>query len=234
MNVQTLMIKMKQRLNKLDSLDYDNVECWQFVEVFNKAQVEWCRRQLAGTNVLKQGDEQSSRRVDDLQALMTTAPLNLNVLPIYSETLSMPVDYFSFKRLELFATKECCKEPRLMAVYETEEGNVSNDLLDKFKEPSFEWAETFMTFIGNKIRIYTNQAFDIYSANLIYYKQPVKIQVSGCMNPYTGTVSTADVDPGLKDDIVEVIIDDAVAILAGDIESLNQKGREESAAEQNN
>ena len=38
----TIVIKVKQRINKLDSQDYDNLECWQIVEAFNKAQVEWC------------------------------------------------------------------------------------------------------------------------------------------------------------------------------------------------
>ena len=37
MNNTTLQIKFKQRLNKLASNDYDNIQCWQIVEVFNKA-----------------------------------------------------------------------------------------------------------------------------------------------------------------------------------------------------
>ena len=68
----TIVIKLKQRLNKLDSQDYDNIECWQAVEAFNKAQVEWCRRQLHGINIVKEGDEQSTRRKDDLQVLLNT------------------------------------------------------------------------------------------------------------------------------------------------------------------
>jgi hypothetical protein len=55
----TIEIKVKQRLNKLDSQDYDNIQCWQIVEAFNKAQVEWVRRQLHGTNAFKEGDESS-------------------------------------------------------------------------------------------------------------------------------------------------------------------------------
>ncbi len=47
-----LQLKIKQRLNKLASNDYDNIECWQIVEAFNKAQVEWVRRQLHGNNLL--------------------------------------------------------------------------------------------------------------------------------------------------------------------------------------
>ena len=51
MNNNTIQIKIKERLNKLDSLDYDNIECWQIVEAFNKTQIEWCRRQLHGGNL---------------------------------------------------------------------------------------------------------------------------------------------------------------------------------------
>jgi hypothetical protein len=32
----TIEIKIKQRLNKLDSQDYDNIECWQIVEALIK------------------------------------------------------------------------------------------------------------------------------------------------------------------------------------------------------
>ena len=74
----TITIKIKQRINKLDSQDFDNIECWQIVEAFNKAQVEWSRRQLHGINVVKEGDEQSTRRKDDLQVLLKTIPLTLN------------------------------------------------------------------------------------------------------------------------------------------------------------
>mgnify|MGYP003301220145 CR=1 FL=1 len=70
MENSTLFIKLKQRLNKLDSNDYDNIECWQFIEAFNKAQIEWCRRNLHGGNMYKEGDELSKKRIDDLQPLL--------------------------------------------------------------------------------------------------------------------------------------------------------------------
>ena len=78
MNNNTLQLKIKQRLNKLDSNDYDNIEKWQIVEAFNKAQKDWCRRQLHGTNQKSEGDEQSIRRIDDLQILLTDKELSLN------------------------------------------------------------------------------------------------------------------------------------------------------------
>ena len=228
----TIAIKMKQRINKLDSQDYDNIECWQIVESFNKAQVEWSRRQLHGINVVKEGDEQSTRRKDDLQVLMVTQDLNLNVEDIYYNA-SLPTDYLQWKRVDVFAQKDCCNKRR-MTVYLAEEGNLSLLLRDKSKQPSFEWAETFATLISNGVHIYTNKEFNIDSAQLIYYRQPIKIQIQGCIDPYTSVASTVNVECEFKDDIIELIIDEAVSILAGDIESTNQFSRGTEGAERNN
>ena len=35
MNNATIQLKIQQRLNKIASNDYDNIECWQIVEAFN-------------------------------------------------------------------------------------------------------------------------------------------------------------------------------------------------------
>lgn len=70
----TLRLKIQQRLNKLASQDYDNIECWQIVEAFNKAQIEWVRRQIMGRNLGQAGAEQTVRKIDDLQNLLTPLP----------------------------------------------------------------------------------------------------------------------------------------------------------------
>jgi hypothetical protein len=232
MTNSAITIKMKQRLNKLDSQDFDNIECWQVVESFNKAQVEWSRRQLHGINTLQDGDEQSTRRKDDLQVLLTTGDLTVAPKDVYYFG-DIPVDYLQWKRVDVFANKECC-DKRRMTVYLAEEGNVNILLRDKAKQPNFEWAETFATLINNRIHIYTNNEFDIERADLVYYRQPRKIQILGCVDPYTGVQSTAEVQSEFKDDIIELIIDEAVAILAGDIESVNQYSRSTQTAERNN
>ena len=228
----TITIKMKQRLNKLDSNDYDNIECWQIVESFNKAQVEWARRQLHGINLTKEGDEGSTRRKDDLQILLDTITLAI-VDKDYYYRGPVPQDYLQWKRVDVFANKNCC-DKRRMTVYFAEEGNLNQLLRDKSKQPSFEWAETFATLKGGDVNIYTNNEFDIQSADLIYYRQPIKIQINSCVDPYTSIQSTAEVECEFKDDIIELIIDEAVSILAGDIESGNQFSRGSEGAERNN
>jgi hypothetical protein len=227
-----LSIKIKQRLNKLDSQDYDNIECWQIVEAFNKAQVEWTRRQLHGINAVREGDEQSNRRKDDLQVLLNTQPLPVSNQQIFYSG-EIPVNYLQWKRVDAYAKKECC-DNRRMTIYLAEEANVNLLLRDKGKQPNFEWAETFATLKNNEVNIYTNNDFAIESAQLTYYRQPVKIQIQGCVDPYTGVQSPTNVECEFKDDIIEVIIDEAVSILAGDIESGNQFSRGTETAERNN
>jgi len=228
----TITIKIKQRLNKLDSQDYDNITCWQVVEAFNKAQVEWSRRQLHGINVVKEGDEQSTRRKDDLQKLLIKTPLTSVKKDLYYEG-DVPVNYLQWKRVDIYAKKECC-DKRRMTVYLAEEGNLNQLLRDKSKQPSFEWGETFATLINDTVHLYTNNEFEVEEAYLTYYRQPVKIQIDGCSDPYTGITSTTNVDCEFKDDIIELIIDEAVSILAGDIESGNQFSRTQESAERSN
>ena len=99
MNNSTLRLKIQQRLNKLASQDYDNIECWQFVEAFNKAQIEWCRRQIMGRNADQAGAEQTVRKVDDLQNLLT--PLNLTSINTGDYYLSNPLpnDYLEYHKI---------------------------------------------------------------------------------------------------------------------------------------
>ena len=212
----TIIIKVKQRLNKLDSQDYDNLETWQIIEAFNKGQVEWCRRQIVGTNLLKQGDEQSRRRVDDLQVLLTPAPLNLAKKPIYYEA-AVPANYFQYKKINVDATTPDCTSGRPLIVYQGEEVNVPILLRDENKKPSFEWGETFATLVNNTFRIYTNDEFTLNSADVLYYRQPAYIQIAGISDPYTNQVSTVNVESEFKDDVVEILIDECAKIIAGDI-----------------
>lgn len=232
MQNNTIQIKIKQRLNKLASLDYDNIECWQIVEAFNKTQIEWCRRQLHGGNIYKEGDEMSKRRVDDLQILLREVPLTGNITTTYFEATNFPTNYLEFKRISSEAKTECCPV-RTLTCYLAEEANVNLILRDPLKRPDFEWAETFCTMIDNNIRIYKRD-FDITTPVLTYYKKPRNIEILGCIDPYTGMVSVVDVISEFKDDIVELIISETASLIAGDINEVNQHFRGSEQAERSN
>lgn len=232
MNNNLLQIKIKQRLNKLASLDYDNLECWQIAEAFNKAQLEWTRRQLYSINVRKEGSEQSSGLIDDLQKLMKVSLLTMINKEIYYKSDKLPDDYLHYVRTDVFAKQECCPERR-MTVYEVEESNISIILNDKNKQPNFEWAETVSTRINNSVRIYTNNEFDISKCYLVYYRKPLEVQFAGCVDIKTGFPFTKDQECEFPDDVAEVLADNAAMILAGDIESVTQYQRDQQNVQTN-
>ena len=232
MNNATIQIKIKDRLIKLASLYYDNIECWQIVEAYNKVQIEWCRGQLHGGNIYKEGDEMSKRRVDDLQILLREILLTGTVADTYFQADNFPINYLEFKRISSDAKTECCPA-RSMTCYLAEEANINLILRDPLKRPDFEWAETFVTMIDNNIRIYKTD-FDVVNPVLTYYKKPRNIEILDCIDPYTGIVTTVDVESEFKDDIVELIIDEAASLLAGDINEVNQYLRGKEDAERSN
>jgi hypothetical protein len=53
------------------------------------------------------------------------------------------------------------------------------------------------------------------------------------VDPYNLTESTEDVECEFKDDITEILIDEAVQILAGDIESITQYQIAQSSTQTN-
>jgi len=230
----TILLKVQERLNKLASSDYDNIQPWQIIEAFCKGQVDWTRRNLHGLNIVKEGDEQSTRRLDDFEVLLRTTPIALNDKQYYFETVNKPLDYLQWKRITVMATSDCCPKPKRMVVYLAEQANLDELLRDVNKKPNFEWSETFCTLKDSKIQIYTNGEFQLTLAELTYYRQPRKIEIAGIQDPYTGLTPAVDVLSEFKDDIVEVLIDEAVKILSGDIESGNQTQRASQSVENTN
>lgn len=226
MNNSLLQIKIKQRLNKLDSDDYENIPCWQIQEAFNKAQREWVRRQIDGINQRREGRESSSQSVSDLQNLLVTFNTAFTNTGLYYESDTFPEDYLVFARISADAKKDNCCPPRRLVIYQEEESDVDILLKDKNKKPSYYWAETFSTFFANKIRIYTDSEFEIVNPKLIYYRAPVPVQFAGCgIDIETGNIATVDVECEFTNGVTELIIDDAAAILSGDIENFQNQQR---------
>ena len=228
MNNNLLQIKIKQRLNKLASLDYDNLECWQIAEAFNKAQLEWVRRKI------KTGNETSSRDITDLQILIATVPIiGTRANELYFEIPSLPDNFLDYKRVSFKGKKGDCPD-RPFIVYLAEDSDVDLLLSDTLSKPSFDWAETFCTLVGGKIRIYTNNEFEVINPRLSFYRKPVEVQFMGCTDLNTGNSIAVDVKCELKEDVIEILCDEAASILAGDIEAMMQYQRNEKSAEKNN
>lgn len=230
MTPQLALIKLRLRLNKLHSSDYDNIPDWTAIEAINKAVDERIRRLIHGVNQTQEGDEESRVRIDDLQVLLKEAKLNGVNKKLYFESKELPSDYIFFKRLMPVVTKGNCNRVPLHTTL-VEEANVSDFLNDWAMQPSFEWNQTFHTLMGNRIRVYTNSDFHVNEVVLTYYRAPKRVDVAG----YTredGTSSTNS-DLEFRDNLAELILDDAAAIIAGSNENYNAAQITKQRSEQN-
>ena len=231
MDSKLIQLKIKLRLNKLDSEDYDNIECWIKREAINKAQLEWVRRQIHGINESKEGDEESSIRVDDLQTLLTKKVLTVNNKGLYFESELIPDNYGWFKSIRVEGTKDGCTDI-ISDLHHIEEANVNVWLNDWSKQPSFDFRQTFYTLSGNKIRIYTDSDFIVSKLTLLYYRVPQEFDIEGC--DWYNEKQSYDVGLEFKDDVCELIIDEAAYILAGDLEHVNAYQAAYKRKEENN
>ena len=232
MTNQLILLKLQQRLDKLGSSDYANLEQWMYIEAFNKAQIEWVRRQLEGINQTKTGPESTTTRIDDLQFLITTKPLAPLIDQGIYYSAPFPTDYLQFNRVSCMGSNDCCPS-RPFQVFESIEADRDINLADVGKQPDFDWATTFCTVSGSQVNIYTNGQFDIPSATLTYYRIPANIEIAGVANPITGAISGTDVLCEAADNVIEIFVEEAAQILAADIQNYNLSAKLRNDANQN-
>lgn len=203
--------RIKQRLQKQDTNFNSNFLDEEYEDALNKGLNGFLRRQHHGANQFKEGDEQSEQRVDDLQILLTDKKISIVEKDLYVETHKIPSDYRYYKRLTPIVSKGNCEKVNIKS-YFVEEANVDDYMKDWTFKPSFDFEETFHTMLSNKFRVYHNNDFKVEEVILTYYRNPLKIS---CLK--------RDYDKlwEWKDDVAELIIDEAVKILAGDIENVN-------------
>lgn len=219
MTISQVSAKIDLRLNKGASSDYDNLWSYQKQEAFNKAVNSWVRRQYRGKNMTQEGDEETVARVDDLQLLLKSDFLTIRDKGDFVQSNRLPTDYLYYKRVTPYVSKGSCSGVKIKS-HLKEEANV-DDLLPTL--PSFKFEETFHTLINNKVHLYHNKDFAVDKLELTYYRKP-KIYN---FKKLSDTVE-------FKDDVAEMIVDDACKILASDIESFNQKGLADEREEKDN
>ena len=218
----TFIDKVLLRLNKLYSQDYNDIDLYKLEEAANKAVDDVVRRLIKGNNQKREGDEETSGRVDDLAILLKNKDLSFKNNDIFVEG-TIPSDYRYYKRLTPIVSKNNCSNIRIKSSF-VEEANVSDYLLDYNSQPSFDFEETFHTEVGKVFRVYHNNDFTIDILDLLYYRNPKYL---GLETEPKETVWE------FKEDLCEIFVDEAVKIIAGDTENIIQHQLAEKRSEQN-
>lgn len=203
------LLKIRERLNKRSSQANKNIKNEAIQETVNKVLPEMCR------NIIKTGSEQTETRASDIQILLKTEPLGGKMKKEFFESVLIPEDYFAHVSLAVLGSKDGCKGSINSDL--REEGNSQDLLKDWSSQPSFDFDQTFHTLFANKIKIYHNEDFIVEKGTLTYYRQPKYIRFPNTYQ-FDGRPGTDDTWE-FRDDFCELIIDNAVLVIAGDIES---------------
>lgn len=205
-------LRTKNALNKLDSKDYVNLPNWKIEEVTNTAVRRFCRRRI-------DAKESTTKLVDDLQVLLKSARLSGSNKDTYFLSHKLPTDYFGHSRVTPICRKDNCTGVRIPSDL-LENSNVDDYLGDYSSQPSFKFEQCFHVMAGNKVKVYHNGDFIVDEVELDYFKAP----------QYITYLNTPQVNGGVgkdmiwefKDDICDLIIEETIAILSGDIENINR------------
>lgn len=215
-----ILLKLKQRINKKDTSDYDGIPVYELIEAFNKAQLNVIHRLYQQNNPFKSGFEATRKRVDDLKILIPEQPVELSVSlkDGFYITESFPDNYFHYISSTSKASTPTCSSKKLRN-FQVEESNINTLLDNEAISPSFEWGETLVTLVSNKMKVYINknEPFTINKVYLNYMMKPISIDYVGYQKK-DGSDSTT-IDSNLPDEIIEMCIDEAARIISGDIQN---------------
>jgi len=213
-----IALKIRQRLNKVDTQDDENLPLYVIVEAYNKGQLNVVNKLSSKNNIYKTGIESTTFRVDDLQCLINSEShiLSTTKKDGFYLTEKIPEDYLRYIRTTCIAKSNVC-EAKELKIYLQEESNLNTLLDNELVNPSFEWAETIGTIAGDKIKVFTQNKFEINKVYLTYLRKPRLIDLVGYIKK-DGSPST-NIDPELPDDLVEMSIDEACRILSGDMQN---------------
>ncbi len=225
MNSKIAIQRIDNALEKQASNSNANLNNWDKEDALNKALNDWIRRQIHGTNPHREGSEESEMRVDDLQPiLIPEKKISVTNGPIFSDTTKLPEDYRYYNRLTVIASKGECGDVRIKSTF-VENANVDDLLQDWTFSPSFDFEQAFHIMSSNKFRVYHNDEFKIEEVKLSYYKNPQKISCE--KKDFDNTWQW-------KDDVAELIIDEAIKLLSGNIEAQNAFALAKARVEENN
>ena len=202
------MSRIQQALEKQDSEFNANLTYWDFEDALNKGLSDWIRRQIHGGNQYLEGSEETTMRVDDLQILLMEKSLKVRNNSQFADTDTIPSNYRYYNRLTVYASKDGCESITIPSMF-IESANVNEYLHNWNFSPSFDFEQCFHIMLNSKFRIFHGNDFKVNKVLLTYYRHPVKIR---CEKIFL------DEKWEWKDDVAEVIIDEAIKILSAAIE----------------
>jgi hypothetical protein len=216
--VDSLLYKIDQRLNKLSSNSHQRIQLEDKILSLNEAQIKLIKQKIDGISIVSRlGADSFKKRYDDLQILVENYkdhPLTLaetnDTLNQWSASIEgLTPKYMFYVDSYFLATKGKCKDRIIWVNVELSKHGDTQFLLnnDHYK-PSFEYQETFSSISTNKISIFTDGSFLPSKLYLMYIRYPQIINKSGyvMLDGEDSTDSNCELASYLEDEILDLAV----------------------------
>jgi len=212
-DVESLLYEIDFKLNKLSSLQHQQIPDENKLIALNQAQIALIKNKIGDNNTYQLGFEAFKKRYTDLEGLVE--PFHDHPLPLkkvddklnkweasleeLSPKLMFYIDSYAL------ANKEECKDVVIYVNNDlTKNADVTTLLNNSNYVPSFEYRETFNTLGKNKLGIYSDGSFDFTTVYVAYLRYPKKIDIEGYVG-LDGTPSQrqdCELPEYLKDELI--------------------------------
>lgn len=232
MTIEELHYDLKYKLDKVDSLDTDNLLPAEIDWILNEAISLFVKQRYDRNNFKKLGFEGNQKRIDDLKTLVIKSPTSSQPgIPVqqigpnmYELILSnFNYDYLFLIRLSVKIKKTNCGE-KIISVEQSEHDDLNTILFnDPFRKPSFEWSRIPIVFgrtdttLDDKgsIYLYTDSTFTIEEVYPEYLKEPNKVSI-GNYQYLDGSIATkteCDLPKETHREIIDIAVNEISRII---------------------
>lgn len=220
--VDSLLYKIDQKLNKLSTNEHQQIQLEDKILALNEAQIKLIKQKVDGISVVSgMGFDSFKKRYEDLQSLIEhyeDHPLSLTLVNSKLNQYSASIEgltpaYMFYVDSYVLATKGRCVD-RIIWINRdlAKHGDLQFLLNNEHYKPSFEYQETFNFISSDEISIFTDGTFTPSHLYLSYLRYPQYIDKAGYIK-FDGTES-ADVNCELEEYLEDELLDLTVQNLA--------------------
>jgi len=217
--VDSLLYKIDQKLNKLSTNEYQQIQLEDKILALNEGQIKLVKQKLdGGPTPSTLGLDAFRKRYEDLQKLienyenhpLSLVPTNPQLNQFTADLTGITPAYMFYIDSYVLANKGRCTDRIIWINRElTKHGDIPVYINNTHYKPSFEYQETFNNINTNQIMVYSDGTFTPTTLYLSYLRYPQYIDKAGYVH-FDGTDSVdsdCELALYLEDELVDLVVE---------------------------
>jgi hypothetical protein len=217
--VDSLLYKIDQKLNKLSTNEYQQIQLEDKILALNEAQIKLVKQKLDGPATPSTlGLDAFRKRYEDLQKLIENyedhpldlVPSNPQLNQWTADLTGITPSYMFYMDAYVVADKGRCTDRTIWINRElVKHGDIPVIINNTHYRPSFEYQETFSNINTNQIMVYSDGTFTPKKLYLSYLRYPRYIDKVGYVH-FDGTDSVdspCELAAYLEDELVDLTVE---------------------------